>query len=71
MEPTRKRMRDCPHCSETVTFSVYKKHKEEFYDKTTKQWTVAHRSDKENSWRALDAEDDRIISNAINSTGSA
>ena len=71
MEPTRKRMRDCPHCHRTVTYSVYKKHKEEFYDKTSKQWTVAHRSAEENSWtRArLDAEDDLIISSAINSAG--
>ena len=35
----------------------------------SKQWIVAHRFAEENSWRILDAEDDRIISSAINSAG--
>lgn len=41
----------------------------EFYDVTSKYWVVARRSAEEESWSTLDAEDDQIISNAINSTG--
>ena len=62
-------MRYCQHCCQNVTYPVYKKHKEEFYDATSKQWVVAHRSAEKGSWSTLDAEDDQIISNAINSTG--
>ena len=42
MESARKRLRYCEHCSQTVTYLVYKKHKEEFYDSTGKQWMVTH-----------------------------
>ena len=49
MKPTRKRMKNCPHCCQTITYSVYKKHKEEFYDVTNKQWTLAHHSTEEDS----------------------
>jgi len=52
---------------------VYKKHKEEFYDARSKQWAGAHRSTEEKNWRipdpSLDVEDDEIIFDAINSTG--
>lgn len=72
MESTRKRLRYCEHCSQTVTYPVYKKHKEEFYDPTSKQWTITHHSAKK-GWKSfdpsLDAEDDEIISCAISSTG--
>ena len=66
-------MRYCQHCCQTVTLPVYKKHKEEFYDARSKQWAGAHRSTEEKNWRipdpSLDVEDDEIIFDAINSTG--
>jgi len=71
MESARKRLRYCEHCSQAVTYPVYKKHKEEFYDSTSKQWMVTHRSGKKCSKLfdpSLDAEDDEIISRAISST---
>ena len=66
-----KRVRYCQHCCQNVTYRVYKKHQEEFYDVTSKQWIVARTccSAEGESWSTLDAEDDQIISNAINSTG--
>ena len=47
---------------------MYKKHKEEFYDSTSKQWMVTHYSTKKCFDSSLDAEDDEIISCAISST---
>lgn len=55
----RKRTRYCPHCDEDVTYLVYKKHKEEFYDLTKKVWRC------KTHFEELDAEDDDIISRAV------
>ena len=33
-----------------------------FFDATSKQWVVAHRSAEEESWSTLDAEDNQILS---------
>ena len=69
MEPSRKRMRYCEHCSQTVTYPVYKKHKEEFNDSKNKHWIVRERTTQEKNWRipnpSLDVEDDLIIANAV------
>ena len=72
MEPSRKRMRYCEHCCQTVTYPVYKKYKEEFYDLKNNHWVVKERTTQEKNWRipnpSLDVEDDLIIANAV--TGS-
>lgn len=64
---TRKRARYCPHCSEIVTYLVYKRHKEEFYDARKKEWTTCHITS--NLYmKELDAVDDEIICNALASS---
>ena len=55
----RKRTRYCPHCDEDVTYLVYKKHKEEFYDPIKKAWR------RKSDFEKLDAEDDDIINRAV------
>ena len=56
----RKRTRYCPHCDEDVTYLVYKKHKEEFYDPIKKVWRC-----NSDDFEKLDAEDEDIISRAV------
>lgn len=66
-EGSRKRMRFCEHCGKEITYPVYKKHKEEFYDHRKKEWKVKYKSYPEE----VDAEDDAVIrdSLAISTTG--
>ena len=60
----RKRTRYCPHCNEHVSYLVYKRHKEEFYDIRTKEWNT-HHSD---LYQEMDAVDDENICNALASS---
>jgi len=55
----RKRTRHCPHCDQDVTYLVYKKHKEEFYDPIKNVWRC------KSDFEKLDAEDDDIITRAV------
>ena len=67
MEPLKKRVRYCQHCCQNLTYPVYKKHKEEYYDAKSKQWV--QRTAEEKTWAIedplLDIKDDRIISDAL------
>lgn len=61
---TTKRTRYCEHCDEELSYPVYKKHKERFYDKVTQTWI---RNVSTNDFiDKFDAEDDEIILAAIN-----
>ena len=63
---SRKRLRFCEHCGKEVTYPVYKKHKEEFYDYHKKEWKLKYKSYAEE----VDAEDDSVIRGvAINTAG--
>ena len=55
----RKRTRYCPHCDEDLTYLVYKKHKEEFYDPFKRVCRC------ETDFEELDAKDDDMISRAV------
>ena len=58
----RKRTRYCPHCKEHVSYLVYKRHKEEFYDIRTKEWNTRH---SDLYMEEMDAVDDENICNAL------
>ena len=58
---TRKRW--CEHCCEALSYPVYKKHKELFYDSNTKTWI---KNVSTSDMDRLDAEDDEVILAAIN-----
>ena len=54
----------CPHCDREISYLVYKRHKKMFYNSRTKEWiTLAPQEIKD-----LDAEDDKVIQDAINSS---
>ena len=57
----RKRTRHCPHCKEYVSYLVYKRHKEEFYDIRAKKWNTCH----SDLCQEMDAVDDENICNAL------
>ena len=59
---SRKRMRHCKHCGKYITYPVYKKHKEEFYNAVTKEWIV---KSKMYSEEVGDSEDDEIIRDSL------
>ena len=55
----------CPHCDREISYSVYNRHKKMFYNCRTKEWiTLAPYQD----IKDLDAEDDKVIQDAINSS---
>ena len=54
---SRKRLRFCEHCGKEVTYPVYKKRKEEFYDYHKKEWKLKYKSYAEE----VDAEDNSVI----------
>ena len=54
----RKRTRFCYHCRESVTYLVYKRHKEEFYNAHVNKWTTV-------DGREEDSSDDENICNAL------
>ena len=65
-----KQTRFCYHCRECVTYLVYKRHKEEFYDARANKWTVTtvdgreeDRSDDENICNALAASHEGNLKN--------
>jgi len=60
-EGSRKRMRFCEHCGKELTYPVYKKHKEEFYDYHKKEWKFKSKSYPEE----VDAEDDALIRDSL------
>ena len=60
----RKRTRFCHHCKEDVTYLVYKRHRDEFYDARLKKWRTIDGRGAE----VEDAEDDVIICNAVSHT---
>lgn len=57
------RKRYCQHCREELSYPVYKKHKEQFYDNNTQTWI---KSVPTSDLDKLDAEDDEVILAAIN-----
>ena len=58
---SRKRMRFCEHCNKEVTYPVYKKHKEEFYDYERKEWKIKCKLYAEE----IDAKDDAVIMDSL------
>ena len=54
----RKRTRFCYHCRESVTYLLYKRHKEELYDAHAYKWTTVH-------GREEDSSNDENICNAL------
>ena len=71
MEPLKKRVRYCQRCCQNLTYPVYKKHKEQFYDEKNRQWV--QRTAEEKTWAiedpSLDIKDDRMISDALHCAG--
>ena len=57
----RKHTRYCPHCDKNISYSAYKRHKQEFYDSDKKEWAKCHATVEED----LDARDDEMICNAL------
>ena len=58
-------MRHCKYCGKYLTYPVYKKHKEEFYNPVTKEWIVKCKMYSEE----VDAEDDEIIRDSLGTQG--
>ena len=56
-------VRYCPHCDKEVSYSVYKRHKDMFYNYCNKEWI------KSALYQNLDDEDDKVIHDAINTKG--
>ena len=71
MEPLKKRVRYSQHCCQNLTYPVYKKHKEQFYDE--KNWQWVQRTAEAKTWAiedpSLDIKDDSIISDALHCAG--
>ena len=65
----RKRTRLCKHCGKYLTYPVYKKHKEGFYNPVTKEWIVRGIVKNKMYSEEVDAEDDEIIRDSLNAQG--
>ena len=57
----------CDHCKECVAISMYKRHKLDYYDDVTKQWTVVSNKRQDKGRLLEDQEDHTIISSNLNS----
>ena len=62
-------MRLCKHCGKYLTYPVYKKHKEEFYNSITKEWIVRGFVKSTMYSEEVDAEDDEIIRDSLGAQG--
>jgi len=62
--PRPKRMRHGQHCGKYLTYAVYKKHRDEFYNFVTNEWTVKLKSYSDE----VDAKDDAIIRQTIHNS---
>ena len=59
-------VRYCPHCNKEVSYSVYKRHKEMFYDCRHMEWTTL--TPDQGTANNLDDQDDKVVHDAIHGT---